>query len=464
MDVLGFLQLLRRRWPVIVLCTLAGIAGALLLTARTPPLYQADARVIVNIPLAGNVTQTGQGLQLSSELLPSYAELATSRRVTQAVKDRLDLPESVPALRSKLSAEATPQTLFINLGATDPDPVRARSIADATALALSDAVDQLQEGRDPATTVGIEVIDQAITPSSPVQPRPVYNLVLGLLLGLGTGMLVAVVVDALDRSVKSAEQAEQASGSPVLGQVPRFRRGADVTRAALDTGQPSSEAYRSLRTAIQFLDPDRPTQVFAVSSPSAGEGKTTTAVSLALALAESGEDVVLIDADLRRASVAEILGLEGSVGVTSVVTRTASIDEALQVWGDRIAVLPSGVLPPNPSEVVGSQRMGDLLQELRSRFDVVVVDAPPVLPVTDAVVLATQLDGVLLVVRAGRTARDHLAEARRRLDGVGASVLGCVLNAVPQASSPGYYAAYRPKTTPPTAPAAPASSPAGRAG
>ena len=440
----AFLQVLRRRWVALLLCVLAGVGGGLLLTERTQRVYQADARVIVNLPAATNVTQAGQGLQLTAELLPSYAELATSRLVATKVKDALGLPESAEALRGRLSAEATPQTLLIDIGAKDGDPVRARSLANATAAALADAVRELQTGRAPATAVTVEVIDTAITPSTPVEPRPRYNLVLGLLLGASAGVALALLLDALDRTVKTATQVEEGVGAPLLGVVPRSK-GKD--RLVADDASASAEAYRALRTAVRFVDPDDPPSLLMVTSPSEGDGKTTTAVNLALALARSGVRVVLVDADLRRPSVARALGLEGAVGVTDVIVRSALLEDVLQTWRDELLVLPAGALPPNPSEIVGSQGMANLLTELRDIADVIVVDAPPVLPVTDAVVLSPQVDGVLVVVRSGKTQRAATAEAKRRLNGVGAAVVGAVLNAASTSTAAGYYATYRPVPT-----------------
>jgi non-specific protein-tyrosine kinase len=438
----GFFHVLRRRLLAVILCVLAGVGGALLLTDQTVKVYQADARVIVNLPVATTITQAGQGLQLTSELLPSYAELAESRLVADKVKQALNLPESSESLRKRLSAQAAPKTLLIDIGARDRDPVRARSIADAAAKALSDAVADLQGGRPKETAVTIDVIDSAITPQTPVEPRPTYNLALGLLLGLAAGALLALALDAMDRSVKSATQAEEVTDAPLLGVVPSKKgRG----RLVSEKDSASAEAYRALRPAVRFVDPDNPPAVLMVTSPSAGEGKTSTAVNLAVALASSGVSVALVDADLRRASVAKTLGLEGAVGVTSVVTRTATLDDALQRWRDNLLVLPAGPLPPNPSEILGSEAMANLLADLREWADMIVVDAAPVLPVTDAVVLSTLVDGVLIVLRSGRTQRALAAEARRRLGGVGAAVVGCVLNAAKSSTAEGYYASYRPQ-------------------
>jgi capsular exopolysaccharide synthesis family protein len=181
---------------------------------------------------------------------------------------------------------------------------------------------------------------------------------------------------------------------------------------------------------------------FAVTSPGEGDGKSTTAANLAVALAESGQQVVLIDADMRRAGLAPLLGLEGAVGLSNVVIGQVEVDEALQTWRKLLTVLPAGTLPPNPSELLGSQSMADLLDLLMTRFDMIVLDAPPALPVTDAVVLSTLVDGLVVVVRSGRTSRPVLSELRRRLETVQAHVLGLVLNAAP-AVEQGYYD-YRP--------------------
>lgn len=439
MDAAGLLHALRRRFPALLLCLLAGLGGALALNRTTDKVYESKALVFVNIP-ANSIVGSVQGATLAEQLLPSYADIASTRNVVLLVKERLALPDSVRALQANISATALPQKFILEVKATDLDPLRARSIADATTAALADAVAGLERKRSPETAVQLQVIDPA-SRGRQVAPRPTYNLVLGLVLGTAAGLVLVLLLEALDRSVKTGVQAEASTDAPVLGIVPRVRRGAGL--AALGTDA-AAESYRTLRTGVTFADPDNPPRVIMVTSGSPGEGKTTTAVNLAIALAQSGERTVIVDADLRRARVAEVLGLEGAVGVTSIVTRTATLEDALQVWQHGLMVLPSGALPPNPSEIVGSQAMGTLINDLHEYADVIVIDAPPVLPVTDAVVLSTQVDGVIVVVRAGKTQRAQAAETRRRLDGVNANVIGSVLNAAKRTSVDGYYAAYHP--------------------
>lgn len=442
MDLHLLLGLTRRRWLPLLLSIVAGLSAAAYTNRSAQPIYASSARLFVSIESAGSVQEQVQGVQLTSQLLRSYAEVATSRRSAEQIKTALNLPEDIDAVRGKVSAQPQAETLLITVSATDPDPVRAASIANATATVLIATVDDLERGK--ASAVEARIIDSAVPQGSPISPKRRTNLLVGLFLGTVVGLGAALLLESLDRTVKTPAQASDLFGAPILGLIPRVKGQAlSPVVTADDVLNPASEAYRSLRTAVRFVDPDRPLRTLLVTSPSAGEGKTTTAANLAIALAQSGERVLLVDADLRRARLGVALGLESAMGLTNLVTHRLTPDEALQGWRDLIAVIASGPLPPNPSELLGSASMASVVASLREMCDVVVFDAPPVLPVTDAVVLSTQVDGVILVARSGRTQRGSAVEARRRLDGVGANVIGCVLNAVPASAAQGYYEDYR---------------------
>jgi capsular exopolysaccharide synthesis family protein len=437
MDVRTVLGLLRRRWLALAICVVAGLAGAAVVTARTDAQYRSSARLFVNIPHAGSVAEQVQGVQLTVQLLQSYAQIATSRTAAQLMVNELGESDA-DTIRSKVSATPQSETLLLDVGAVDTDPQRAARIANVAATILIRLIGNLERGK--AAPITAEVIDQATPATAAFAPRPKLNLVVGMVLGVLVGVLLAFALDALDRSVKTPAQATESFRTPLLAVTPRSReiRDRPVPEDALS---PVAEAFRTLRTAVRFVEPDRPLRTILVTSAVSGEGKTTTAVNLAIALAQSGERVVLVDADLRRARLADLLGLESGVGLTGVITRRVPLDEALQNWHE-IRALTSGVLPPNPSEMLGSEAMAAVVQRLVGTCDVVVFDAPPVLPVTDSVVLATQLDGVVLVGRYGMTQKAQAAEARRRLESVGANVVGCVLNAVPTSAAAGYYEAY----------------------
>jgi capsular exopolysaccharide synthesis family protein len=441
-DAAAFLALLRRRWLPVAICLLAGIAGGVFATRSTPEKFRSSSKLFVNLPAARTTDEALRGVQLTTQLLESYSQVATSRSSAEKVKRRLALPEPAGQVRENIDARPEPETLLITISAVDRDPVRAQSIANAAATVFIETVDDLEAGK--AGAIKAQVIDAANRPGAPFEPNPRNNLAVGLVLGALSGLGLALLLDALDRTLKTPAQGSSLFGAPMLSLLPRRRDAATKQLVTVDDPlSQASEAYRSLRTAVRFLDPDNPLRTLLVTSPSAGEGKTSTAANLAIALAQSGERVVLVDADLRRARVAEVFGLEGAVGLTNVIRRQMTVPEALQGWQDTIAVLASGPLPPNPSEILGSQSMTTLIEELADVADIVIFDAPPVLPVTDAVVLATQVDGVLVVARYGRTQRSLAAEAHRRLHGVGAHIVGFVLNGVPNSASRGYYEDYR---------------------
>jgi capsular exopolysaccharide synthesis family protein len=441
MDVRSVLSLLRRRWVAVAACLLAGLLGAGVVTARAEPQYQSSARLFVNIPRAGTVAEQVQGVQLTVQLLQSYAQIATSRSAAQDVSRRVGEDVS-----GRIAATPQAETLLIDVAAVDRTPGEAARIANAAAEVLIAKVADLERGK--TTPITAQVIDAAVPSAAPVSPRPRVNYAVGGILGLLVGLLLALALDALDRSLKTPAQVSEMFRAPLLAVTPRSREIRDKP-VPDDALSPVSEAFRTLRTAVRFVNPDDPLRTIVVTSSVSGEGKTTTAVNLAAALAQAGERVLLVDADLRRARLAEVLGLEPGVGLTGVVTRRVALEDAIQAWAG-LGVLTSGVLPPNPSEMLGSAAMGAVIERLRDLADVVVFDAPPVLPVTDSVVLATQCDGVILVGRYGETQKAQAAEARRRLDAVNATVVGCVLNAVPTSAAHGYYEEYYGRRPQPT--------------
>jgi capsular exopolysaccharide synthesis family protein len=411
-----------------LLCLVAAIAGAVLTTRNTPKVYQASTTLLVNIPQASNPGEALQGVQLSTQLLGSYAQVVTSRSSAAAVVTQLGLPDSPDVIRGQLSASVVPSTLLLAISARDRDPVRAASIADAAAQVFISKVSTFEEGK--RDKVSPSVIDTATVPATPISPRPKVNLLIGVFLGLLLAGALVLALEALDRSLNGPTQLAELAGAPILGIVPRLSPSARAPAAALENPHSAAaEAYRALRTAIRFIDPDSPLHTILVTSPGPNDGKSTIAANFAVAVAQSGERVVLIDADLRRGRLLDQFGLPEGGGVTSVVTGAANLDDVLQDWQQLLDVMGTGPFPPNPAELLGSQAMANLLDQLREVVDVVVIDAPPVLPVTDAVALSTQVDGVLLVARDGKSHRHSLSEARRRLDGVGANVIGCVLNA-----------------------------------
>jgi receptor protein-tyrosine kinase len=262
------------------------------------------------------------------------------------------------------------------------------------------------------------------------------GVVLGGLLGVG----LALFRDRLDNTVKNQETAEQVTGTSVVGYIPLDKKLQGAPVLSFDTDNSgTAEAFRKLRTNLQFLAVDNPPRMIVVTSGSPSEGKTTTSLNIALALAESEHSVVLVDGDLRRPRLAKYLNVTGAVGFSTALFGGAPLDEVLQKTEfPRLTVLTAGTIPPNPSELLGSVAARKILDELRNRFDYVIIDSPPLLAVTDGLILAAQADGALVVVRAGQTKRDQLTHAIGMLNDVGATILGTVLTLIPSRGGGAY--------------------------
>ena len=435
MDLRDYLRILRVRRVLISMCTLVTIGLAAAFTWTATPQYASSSRLFVSTSGASDDAQANQGGQFSLQRVKSYADLLTGQQIANRVVDELKLDESPKALAAQISASSKLDTVILTITVTDPSPERAKMLVDAVSDQFVSYVAELETppGKDEAT-IKATVVDPGSEPSSPVTPRPKRNLGLGLILGLLIGVGLAVLRETLDTSVKTIKQLEELTDAPVLGSI---TYDSDAVRHPLiddlGTYAPRVEGFRVLRTNLQFIDPDQQRKVFVVTSSLPEEGKTTTATNLAMTLAEGGERVALIEADLRRPKISTYLNLEGSVGLTTVLVGRVSLREAMQNPGDYsgLDVLSSGRTPPNPAELLKSHAMSTVIKELRDDYDIVLIDAPPLLPVTDAALLASQADGAILVVRHGKTTVDQVRAANERLTSVGAAPVGVIFNMTP---------------------------------
>jgi capsular exopolysaccharide synthesis family protein len=430
--------MVRRRRFAIVLCLLGGLAGGYWFGYHGSPVYRATSRALVGVSEARGLGETIAGAELTNNQIATYASVASSLSVSQRIIDSLSLPFTSAQLKKDISAQVESGTQIVDITAIASTAAGAQQIADAAVPALAAELVELQP--DESLRLNAQLLDNAPLPSSPSSPKPPLDITLGIVLGLLAGLGLAGIMEALDRTVKNSAHGDALFRAPLLAAVPQ-RRGPMVV-VSPGTDRPESEPYRTLRTAVRFVRPDQPIKTLLVTSAGPGEGKTTTAANLATAIALSGERVIVLDADLRRAGLARAFGLESSVGLTSLVLGTSSLNDALQHRDRNLDVLASGPLPPNPSEIVSSQLFNHVLTSLAEMADFVIIDAPPLLPVTDALAMAAQVDGVLLVARHGSTLRSAASEARSKLDGVGANVVGYVLNAVPAREAQTYHAEY----------------------
>jgi capsular exopolysaccharide synthesis family protein len=452
MDLRDYVRLLRRRWRLVVLIVLLGVASATAATLSQGRVYTSKAQFFVSAQdraTGGDISSAYTGGLFTQQRVKSYVSLVSSLRVAGLVQNELGSSMPPEKLAKKLSASAPLDQVLINVSVSDGDPATAQQIANALGKVFPSVVDDLERPANGSPSpVKVSLVQPADLPHTPTSPKPKLNLALGLLVGLAVGVGGAVLRETLDTTVKGPEQAQDLVGAPVLGAI-NFDPEASK-RPLVVVSSPNSvrsEAFRQLRTNLQFVDIDHPLQSVVITSSIPGEGKSTTTCNLAITLAQAGLRVILIEGDLRRPRIADYLGLEGAVGLTSVLLGRVSIDDALQPWGDfSLSVLASGPLPPNPSELLGSSGMQDLLKALEDRADIVLIDAPPLLPVTDAAVLGALTSGVVMLIRSNATRREQVARATETVNQVGANLLGSVLNMVstkgPDAYGYGYGYAY----------------------
>jgi succinoglycan biosynthesis transport protein ExoP len=459
---------------VVILCTLV----SLLLVVRTPKEYSSSASLLFRDPgfartLYGNdLFDAGQDPKRATQ---TNLDVVASTNVAVEAKKLLHTDESVGSLLGSITVTPGSDSDVATVEATRPTPNDAAAVANAFAkayisyrqatdrAAVQKAQDLIQSSLNTAAadersglltslrqlevlktlqTGNAEVVAQAEPNDSPTSPKPKRDAIFGLIVGLLAGCGLALLVDYLDRRLQTEDDVERAySDFPVIATVPEDRIGSLQLEPSGRTG----ESYRMLREGLRFLDPERNVRCLVVTSADESEGKSTVARHLAITLAAVGQDVILLEADMRRPTAGAKLGVDpGSLGFSDIL---ASDEPAVRHLvtplgrGSTLDVLPGGTVPPNPADLLRTGRAGDVLAELRDAADIVIIDAPPLIPVADTRVLLQlpQVDGVILVGRVGTTRRDRAREARRVLLQSHRRVLGLVVTGTTDSLTSSYY-------------------------
>ena len=490
----AYLQILRHRKWWVVSITVLGLAASLAFSLTAHKQYSATAQLLVQPSVNASGLGTAQQPVTQTDV-ETELQLITSAPVQQAVRDRLN---STPAV----SASEVGQTNVIAITATSRVPSQAALVANLYATAfvqyrqavashslataeaqlrsqisslgqqlrsfhgntsspeasalldqqavLKEQLAQMQVS-GAVDTGDVVLVTPAQIPVSPSSPKPVQDALLGLAAGLALGLGAAFLRDSLDDRLTSKEAAEHAGGGPVLAMTPvvtSWRRQKPLVVSVTEPTSPAAESYRSLRTSLQFVRQEQQLRSLVVTSPGVGDGKTSTLANLGVVFAQAGERVVLVSCDLRRPRIGAFFGLDEQAGLTSVLAGQQTLEEAvLPVPGfDRLSLLPAGPVPPNPAELLNGASARDIFTRLRNDFDLVLIDSPPVLPVTDAAILSRLADATLMLAAAGQTRRGDLHRAVEKLDQVGATILGIVLNKVTRQTGRnyGYSYAYKP--------------------
>jgi polysaccharide biosynthesis transport protein len=488
----AYLHILRRRKWWVGLAAALGLAASLAFSLTAHKQYSATAQLLVQPSIDATGVGATQPLPVTQTDVQTELQLITSAPVQQAVRAKLS---SAPAV----SAAEVGQTNVMAITATSDVPSQAALIANAYATAfvqyqqsvaernLTTAEAQLRSQINSLTqqlkpfghnttsaeasallnqqavlkeqlaqmqvsgavdTGSVVLVTPALAPTSPSSPKLVQDALLGLAAGLTVGLGAAFLRDSLDDKLTSKEAAEHAGGAPVLAMTPVVqswrRQQKPLTVVVTDPTSPAAESYRSLRTSLQFVRQEGQLRNILVTSPAAAEGKTATLANLGVVFAQAGERVVLVSCDLRRPRIGAFFGLDERAGLTSVLLGEKTLEQVVLPVPDfdRLSLLPAGPVPPNPAELLNSARVQDVFATLRDHFDLVLIDSPPVLPVTDAAILSRYADATLMLVAAGQTRRGDLQRAVEKLDQVGAKILGLVLNKVSRQTGRGYGYSY----------------------
>ena len=446
MELAEYANVLRRRWLVIVSSALLAALVALGWAWSTPPSYTATAKVYVSLSTGESTSDLLQGSTYVKNLIESYAALTDMPVVLDPVARDLGPGTTGRELATAVTADSPLNTSIIEIKAVDGQPGRAAQIANAVAQQLSTTVVELS----PATPTGeqaiaVTVVSPAEVPEYPSAPRTRLLTAAGGAAGLGLSVALVLLWAVLDTRIRSPRDLELVSeGTALLGSIPVVRRRTARVPATHEPLSTRAEAYRRVQTNLSYVDATTPARVIVVTSSVPAEGKSTTSISLASTFAESGSSVLLIDSDMRRPSIASTLGLEDAAGLTTALVGRSAMPDLVQRYGvSRLDVLPLGPIPPNPHQLIASDATRDLIAAARSAYDVVVIDAPPLLPVSDAAVLSTMADGVVVVVGSRRVRRQQLAQALQALAGVEARVLGFILAFAPRSGPGGSYYGYR---------------------
>jgi capsular exopolysaccharide synthesis family protein len=430
---------LRNHWKRILM--ILGLTVVLVLgwSLMQPRIYQSTVTGLVVTTGSTDVTSSYAGDNLAKSKAVSYGMLATSQPIVDEVITELRLDTSVRELTSDVTVTTPEDSTEVRILVGADSPERAAAIADVWLRTLSEQVREIEGLADSGdVTVNLVPLGNAVVPQEPVSPNVPLNLALAAVAGLLLGLLYAFVSNKMDRRIRSADEIRNDFAVPVLGVLPADERLTDQ-RNVIATGLAGlhekalyPEAMRELRTKLSFISKDAPPRVIVVTGALPNDGASSLTANLAVAIASTGRDVVVVDGNLRGPVQTDIFGLAPDMGLTDVLLGTGNLHEVLQTPDvyPHLRVLGAGKKVPNQAELLSSQAMSKLLTVL-AEDALVLIDAPPILSVTDAALLAASADGVIVVAATERTTRDHLAESLDTLGHVHGTVLGVVLNDVP---------------------------------
>jgi len=444
MELIRYVRVLRRwLWMIVAIPVLAALA-ALVVSLLLPPVYEAQAVLVVRPAQVLPSTDPTTAAISSDAVLNTYAALVTDRSILDGVISDLGLTIQEADLKKKITVTLVPNSQILDVTVQDTNPAQARDIANRVVDDFVARVNAIQQGDKTTTPDNLYVFSEAVLPGKPVSPVIPLNLAIAVAAGLLVALGLAFVLDYLDQSIKTDDDLTERLGLIPIGHIAYAPagKGNRAELVAIDGKSIAAEAYKALRTNLLFSTLDRELKTIVVTSSGPGEGKSRTAANLAVVLAHAGQRTLLIDADFRRPSLHRVFGKIRNVGLSNLAVQDVAERAAVSAVEDvpNLWLITSGPIPPNPSELLGSGRVKELISRFRQDFAYVILDTPPVNAVTDAAILAAAADGTILVVEQGRTTFPGLQHAKQLLDRVGAHGVGVVMNKVRRASGAYSYA------------------------
>lgn len=462
---------LKKAWIVVVASILGAVVALLGSIFLITPQYQASAMFYVNnssISVGDASLSISSGdITASKSLVSTYIVILNARETLNDVIDYAGVNRNYSQIKDMISAESVNSTEIFRVTVTSPDPQEAEKIANAVAYILPKRISTIVEG------TSAQIVSSAVVPSKASSPSYTKNTMIGFLLGFVLSVGVIVLRELFDTTIRTEEDITQVCNYPILAEVPdmaapgkgsSYNSGGkkDTTKAGgvepvlIGDGMSfsASEAYKLLRTKLQFSFPGNNSgcRVVGMTSALSGEGKSLTAINLAYALSQLGKRVLVIDCDMRRPTIAKKLNIERRPGLSDLLTGQAALNGSIQYCGIKedekaFHVISAGEIPPNPVELLSSEKMHALLETFRTAYDYVFLDFPPVGEVSDALVASAEMDGILIVTRQNHGNRPALSEAVHQIEFVNGKILGVVYNGVNESSgkygySKSYYKKY----------------------
>ncbi|MDD5468999.1 MAG: polysaccharide biosynthesis tyrosine autokinase [Anaerolineales bacterium] len=391
-----------------------------------------------------NDTDPQKAALIANTLVSVFSAQTQALQTSRYAASKENLEAQLARIDEQIQATVGELARLPNIPANNSDRERLDAALTQYRQTYSSLLQSYEQVRvaEAASTSNVVQVEAATPPEDPIRPRVIYNTALAVFLGLLVTMGLILLVDALDDTIRNPDDIPRVFGVSVLGLIVHHDTNGDQPITNSQPRSPVSESFRSLRTNLQFASVDHPLKTLLITSPSPSEGKTTVVSNLGVVLAQGGWRVVLVDADMRRPRLHKVLDLSNHFGMSNLFLQPEiQVDGALQkTHTDGLMAIPTGDLPPNPAELLGSEKMSEIMRAIHRNADLVIIDSPPVMAVTDSAVLAHWVDGVILVIKPGFTKMAAARQAVEQLNRVGANLLGVVMNDVDFGRSKyGYY-------------------------